>query len=269
MMCKPADSFWIYSTCTVFFIFGSLFMNPAFSQAKAKTQTPQQYKAKVVETLTHDRSAYTQGLFFHNGQLYESTGQYGESSFRKVELKTGKVLRRLNFDPKYFVEGSCVIDNRLYILTWQERKCFVYDIESFKYLGELYNPREGWGLTTDGKELIMSDGSDQLFFLDPMTFTVKKTLKVKLNGKSLPYLNELEMIDGNIWANVYLQDYIAIIDPVSGIVKGTVDCRNLLPASLRDGNTDVLNGIAYNPADKSIYLTGKYWPRMYKIEVSR
>lgn len=269
MISKPADSFRIFSICAVVFILGCLFMNPAFSQAKGKALPPQTHVAKVTETLTHDRSAYTQGLFFHNGQLYESTGQYGESSFRKVELKTGKVLRRLNFDPRYFVEGSCVVDNRLYVLTWKERKCFVYDIESFKYLGELYNPREGWGLTTNGKELIMSDGSDRLFFLDPMTFAVKKTLPVKLNGKPLPYLNELEMIDGDIWANVYFEDYIAIIDPVSGIVKGTVDCRNLLPASLRDGNTDVLNGIAYNPADKSIYLTGKYWPRMYKIEISR
>lgn len=236
-----------------------------WGQGKGKAVMPKQYAMKVVETLPHDRSAYTQGLFFYNNQLYESTGQYGESTFRKVDLATGKVLRRLNFDSRYFVEGSCVLDGRLYVLTWKEKKCFVYDLETFKYLGELYNPREGWGLTTNGTDLIMSDGSDKLFFLDPMTFAVRKTVPVTLNGRALSYLNELELIDGEIWANVYGEDYLVIIDPVSGVVKGVMDCRNLLPASLRDGNTDVLNGIAYNPATKAIYITGKYWPRMYRI----
>ena len=136
-------------------------------------QKVKEYKLQVVETLPHDRGAYTQGLFFHNGELYESCGQYGSSSFRKVELKTGKDLRRLNFDAKYFVEGSCVLNGLLYILTWQEHKCFVYDINTFKYLGELPNFTEGWGLTTNGKELIMSDGTSVLYFLDPYTFAVK------------------------------------------------------------------------------------------------
>lgn len=249
-------------------LFLSLFFtNVMFSQAKGAVTQPKQYSVKVMETLPHDRGGYTQGLFFHDGQLYESDGQYGTSSFRKVELTTGKILRRLNFDAKYFVEGSCVIDGRLYILTWKENKCFVYDINSFKYLGELYNPREGWGLTTNGKELILSDGSNKLFFLDPMTFAVKKTLSVTLKGKPIEYINELEMINGDIWANVYGEDHIVIIDPVSGIIKGTVDCRNILPGALRNGTTDVLNGIAYNPVTKAIYITGKYWPKMYRIEI--
>lgn len=236
-------------------------------KADAESKPLKQYSIKVIETLHHDRNAYTQGLFFNNNQLYESAGQYNESSFRKVDVKTGKVLRRLNFDAQYFVEGSCVIDGRLYILTWKEHKCFVYDIESFKYLGELYNPREGWGLTSNGKELLLSDGSDKIFFLDPMTFAVNKTISVTINGKSLQYINELEVINGDIWANVYGEDYIIIADITTGVVKGVIDCNNLLPMSLKNGTTDVLNGIAYNPLTKSIYVTGKYWPKMYRIEL--
>ena len=231
------------------------------------TQQPVNYKLKVVQTLPHDRNAYTQGLFFHDGVLYESCGQYGQSHFKKSDLTTGKSLRRLNFDPQYFVEGSCVVDGRAYILTWQEHKCFVYDINSFNYLGEFRNYTEGWGLTTDGKNLIMSDGSSLLYFIDPMTFAIKSKLNVKLNGNPVMYLNELEYIDGDIWANVYGSDTIMIIDPSSGRVKGCVDCRNLLPRSLYTSTTDVLNGIAYNPVTKSVYLTGKNWPKIYKIEL--
>lgn len=230
-------------------------------------QKVKQYRLEVLETLPHERNAYTQGLFFHNGELYESCGQYGESSFRKVELKTGKDLKRLNFDSKYFVEGSCVLGNYLYILTWQEHKCFVYDINTFKFLGELYNAREGWGLTTNGKDLIMTDGTANIFFLDPQTFQVRSMKPVKINGKPLTLLNELEYINGDIWANVYTQDYIAIIDPVSGNVKGIIDCKGLLPRSLRNSTTDVLNGIALNPQTGDIYLTGKYWPKMYRVRL--
>ncbi len=232
-----------------------------------RAQKVKEYKLQVLETLPHDRGAYTQGLFFHNGELYESCGQYGSSSFRKVDLKSGKDLRRLNFDAKYFVEGSCVHGGLLYILTWQEHKCFVYDIASLKFLGELYNPREGWGLTSDGKNLILSDGTTKLFFLDPQTFAIRATKEVKLNGRPIPLINELEYINGEIWANVYTQDYILIIDPATGNVKGRIDCKGLLPNSLRTPATDVLNGIAQNPATGEIYLTGKYWPRMYKVKL--
>ena len=230
-------------------------------------QKVKEYKLQVLETLPHDRGAYTQGLFFHNGELYESCGQYGSSSFKKVDLKTGKDLRRLNFDGRYFVEGSCVHDGLLYILTWQEHKCFVYDINTFKYLGELYNPREGWGLTSNGKDLILSDGTSKIYFLDPQTFAVRATKDVKMNGKPLTFLNELEYINGDIWANVYVQDYIVIIDSATGTVKAKIDCKGLLPSSLRTPTTDVLNGIAQNPATGDLYLTGKYWPKMYKVKL--
>ncbi len=231
------------------------------------TQQPTNYKLKVLEILPHDRNAYTQGLFFHDGILYESCGQYGQSHFKKSDLATGKTLRRLDFDPKYFVEGSCVLNNYLYILTWQEHKCFIYDINTFKYLGEMPNFTEGWGLTTNGKELIMSNGSSTLYFLDPMTFAVKSKLDIRLNGKPVMYLNELEFINGEIWANIYCSDTILIINPTNGMVKGVVDCQNLLPRHLKSPSTDVLNGIAYNPQTKSLYLTGKNWPKMYKVEL--
>lgn len=230
-------------------------------------QKIKEYKLQVVETLPHDRAAYTQGLFFHNGELYESCGQYGSSYFRKVDVQSGKDLRRLNFDGRYFVEGSCVQDGLLYILTWREHKCFVYDINSFKYLGELYNPREGWGLTSNGKDLILSDGTSKIYFLDPQTFAVRSSKEVKMNGKPLTFLNELEFINGEIWANVYIEDYIVIIDPATGNVKAKVDCKGLLPSSLRKPTTDVLNGIAHNPVTGEIYLTGKYWPKMYKVKL--
>ena len=237
----------------------------AMFSAGGCAQKVQHYGYKVEQTLPHDITAYTQGLFFYKGELYESAGQYGESSIRQVDLATGKVLRRENFDSKYFLEGSCVVKDKLYILTWQERVCFVYDVNTFKQLGQFPNRREGWGLTTDGTSLIMSDGTAQIYFLDPDSFMEKRSVTVRMEGKTVPYLNELEYIDGKIWANVYTTDMILIINPEDGIVEGVVDCSSILPRNLRTTRTDVFNGIAWNPADNSIYVTGKYWPKMYKI----
>jgi glutamine cyclotransferase len=239
---------------------------PVVSCAQQKSSV-KEYKLQIVEQFPHSRGAYTQGLFFHNNELYESSGQYGTSYFAKIDSKTFKEIKRLNFDSKYFLEGACVLGNYLYILTWKENKCFVYDINTFKFLGELYNIREGWGLTTDGENLILSDGSYSLYFLDPMTFALRKTVKVTIGGRPANLLNELEYINGEIWANVYGSDIILIIDPATGIVKGVVDCKNLLPRTLVTSTTDVLNGIAYNPATKSLYLTGKNWPKIYKVEI--
>ena len=226
-----------------------------------------EYEIASKEEIRHDLSAYTQGLFFHDGKLYESTGQYGESSFREVDPATGKVLRKEVLPQEYFGEGSCVLDGRAYILTWYEQTCLVYDIASFTKLAELPYQGQGWGLTTDGRSLIMSDGSSVLSFRDPMTFAEQRTLTVMEGGREVPYINELEYIGGKIWANVYGLDEIFIIDPVSGQVAGRVDCRGLLDAEYRTRAVDVLNGIAWNPADSTLYLTGKYWPRMYKVTI--
>lgn len=234
------------------------------SCVNAAAPSVNKYKVKVVKEYPHDRSSYTQGLYFLDGELYESTGQYGNSTFRKVDLKTGKALRKLDFNRRYFVEGSCVLDGKLFILTWREKVAFVYDAATLKYDKSFSYPREGWGLTTDGKSLIASDGSSNLYFMDK-DLKVSKTIQVKHKGRPIRLLNELEYINGKIWANVYLTDMILIINPETGAVEATVDCTGLLPDKLRDKDTDVLNGIAYDERSGKIFITGKCWPRMYEI----
>jgi len=225
-----------------------------------------EYKVKVVKEYPHDTNSYTQGLFFHGGDLYESTGQYGSSTFRKVDLATGEALEKLDFNRKYFVEGSVVLGDNLYILTWESRVAFIYDAATLEYKSTYTYPREGWGLTTDGKQLIASDGSARLYFLDG-EYRLQRSVEVLLDGRPVRYLNELEYIDGRIWANVYTTDLIVIINPATGAVEATVDCTGLLPAQLRDRRTDVLNGIAFDPVSRKTYLTGKYWKRLYEVEL--
>ena len=225
-----------------------------------------QYKVKVVKEYPHSRDAYTQGLFFHNGILYETTGQYGESSIRTVDLKSGNSIIDKRLSDKYFGEGSCIFKGQLYVLTWTNRVAFRYNPDNLTYNNTVGYPREGWGLTTDGKSLIASDGSSNLFFLNE-NLGLQKKLQVTLNGRPLRNLNELEWIDGHIWANVYLTDTIVIIDPSNGKVTATVDCSGLLPGKERKADTDVLNGIAVDAAGK-VYLTGKKWPKLYEIELT-
>ena len=183
-----------------------------------------------------------------------------------MDLASGKAVKKLDFDRKYFIEGSVELDGKIFILTWQNKVSFVYDANTLEYVQTYRYPREGWGLTTDGKSLIASDGSSRLYWLDK-DFRQQKALTVKLNGRAINQLNELEWIDGKIWANVYMSDMIVIINPETGNVEATVDCTGLLPRHLRDQYTDVLNGIAYNPATKKVYLTGKYWKRLYEVEL--
>ena len=224
------------------------------------------YRLEVVAEYPHDVSSYTQGLFFMGGDMYESTGQYGSSTFRKVDLKTGKTLAKSSFNKEYFVEGSTVLGDNIYILTWQEHVAFVYDAKTLKYKKAYKYPREGWGLTTDGTNLIASDGSSWLYFMDQDLKLIRK-VQVTVDSTPLRWLNELEYIDGKIWANVYTYDEIVIINPSSGKVEAVVDCRGLLPKELYTDDTDVLNGIAYNPKDGKIYLTGKNWPKLYEVKL--
>ncbi|MBP5336025.1 MAG: glutaminyl-peptide cyclotransferase [Bacteroidales bacterium] len=225
-----------------------------------------QYKLEVVKEYPHDTGAYTQGLFFDGGRFYESTGQFGESSFREVELATGKVLSQMNFQEKYFGEGSVMLGGKLFILTWLNKVAFVYDAKTLAYEQTYSYPREGWGLTTDGKSLIASDGSSRLYFLTP-EFKQERYVDVKMDGRPVRNLNELEYIDGKVWANIYMTDMIVIINPADGTVEASIDCSGLLPRKLRTARTDVLNGIARDPATGKIYLTGKYWPRLYEVRL--
>ena len=196
---------------------------------------------------------------------YVEPDQYGESTIRTVDLATGEPTAEKRLNKKYFGEGSVILDNILYVLTWTNKVAFIYDPKTLEYIKTVGYPREGWGLTTDGKQLIASDGSSNLYFMDESLKLVRK-LPVTFNGRPLKNLNELEWVKGKIWANVYLTDMIAIIDPKTGKVEGTLDCTGLLPDELWTSATDVLNGIAVDAAGK-MYVTGKNWPKLYQIEL--
>lgn len=245
------------------YIFGviSLFLLLSCADAKVK-----EYRLEVVQEYPHDTESYTQGLFFHEGNMYESTGLHGKSTFRKVDILTGEALEKMNFDKKYFVEGSVVMGDNLYILTWESRIAFVYDAKTLEYKSSWKYPREGWGITTDGNQLIASDGTANLYFMNE-NFALDRKVIVKYEEAPVRFLNELEYIDGKIWANVYTADEIVIINPKNGRVEGVIDCRGLLPKNLYTSSTDVLNGIAYDPEDGKIYLTGKNWPRLYEVRL--
>lgn len=225
----------------------------------------ERYKIEVVKAYPHDTGSYTQGLFWHDGSLYESTGLNGKSTFRKVDLQSGQALTKLPFNKKYFVEGSVILGDKLYILTWTNKVIFIYDANTLEYRSTYSYPREGWGLTTDGKSLISSDGSSRIYFLTP-ELKFERSINVTLNGRAVRYLNELEWIDGRIWANVYTTDTIVIINPDTGIVEAMVDCEGLLPERLRTYDTDVLNGIAVD-SEGRIFLTGKNWPELYEVKL--
>lgn len=224
------------------------------------------YDLEVVKEYPHDREAYTQGLFFHKGQLYESTGLHGKSMFRIVDLETGLATQTLHFDKQFFVEGSVIFNDNLYILTWDSRVAFIYDAKTLEFKRTVNYPRQGWGLTHDGKQLIASDGSSYIYFLDE-NLKLKSKLQVRQEGKIKTYINELEYIDGKIWANVYMRDEILIINPKTGAVEGVVDCSGLLKEELKQPDTDVLNGIAHNPETGKTYITGKNWPLLYEIKI--
>jgi glutaminyl-peptide cyclotransferase len=221
---------------------------------------------EVVNNFPHDPDAFLQGLVWHNG-LFESTGRFGRSSLRRVEYPTGKVLQRVNLDSQYFGEGLAMVDNRLIQLTWQSHRGFVYDRDSFKQLREFEYDTEGWGLTYDGKSLILSDGTDVLTYINPDSFKPTRKLSVKFNGRALRDLNELECIDGEIWANVWHTDRIVRIDPSSGQVKSYLNLAGIMSEDEKSDPEAVLNGIAYDAQGKRIFVSGKLWPRIFEIRL--
>jgi glutaminyl-peptide cyclotransferase len=225
------------------------------------------YTYQVVHVWPHDPEAFTQGLLFRDGELLESTGLYGHSSLRAVELETGRVLREISIPQEYFAEGLAVIGARAYQLTWQNQKGFIYDAVTFQKEGQFNYGGEGWGLTTDGRLLVLSDGTDQIRFLDPASFETVRRIHVALSGHPLPLLNELEWIKGEIFANVWQTDEVVRIDPSTGNVRGVVDFYGLLPPADRRPETDVLNGIAYDTARDRLFVTGKRWPKIFEVRL--
>ena len=224
------------------------------------------YGYRVVNVYPHDASAFTQGLQYLDGYFYEGTGLNGRSSIRKVTLETGKVLQQRTVPGEFFGEGITVWKNDLFELTWQSHVAFVYDRATFEPKKRFTYPGEGWGLTSDGTNLVMSDGTDELRVLDPVTFAEKRRIKVTAGGIALRNLNELEYMKGEILANIWMTDYVARVAPDSGRVTAYIDLRGLLTATER-ANTDVLNGIAYDAKQDRLFVTGKLWPKLFEIKL--
>ena len=231
---------------------------------------PKLLKYTILNTYPHDTLAYTQGLEFYRDTLYEGTGQYGKSSLRKTDYKTGKVYKQTDLDSKYFGEGITILNNKVYQLTWQNNEGYVYNADTFQKEKTFtyFKPIEGWGLTNDGKNLYQSDGTEKIWIMDPTTLKEVNYLNVYSFETKIKSINELEWIDGKIYGNVYQKDAIAIINPKNGAVEAIINLADLKKKITKLPDTDVLNGIAYNPKTKTIFVTGKNWDKMFEIKIS-
>ncbi len=239
------------------------------TNSSAPSQRTPTYVAEVVQAWPHDPEAFTQGLVWNNGTLFESTGQVGKSSLREVELKTGRVLRKRDVPEPYFGEGLVLVGQSLFEITWTSGIAFEYDAKSFAPIKQFKYEGEGWGLATDGTSIIMSDGTAVLRWRDASTFAVQKSVTVTDHGTPVTQLNELEWVKGEIWANVWQSDQIVRIDPVTGNVRGWIDLAGILPAMDRRGSEDVLNGIAYDAKADRLFVTGKLWPKLFEITLKK
>ncbi|MEM9679640.1 MAG: glutaminyl-peptide cyclotransferase [Bacteroidota bacterium] len=230
---------------------------------------PKVYTYEIINTYPHDITSYTQGLEFHNGELYESTGQYRESKLRKVDYKTGEVLKNVDLNPGYFGEGLSILDGKIYQLTWKADTGLIYDLNTFEQIGMFrYDSSiEGWGLCNDGNSLYKSDGTDKIWTLNTTTLTEDGKIEAYMDTNSIGQLNELEWINGKIYANIYQQDGVAIIDPSSGAVEGVIDFKPLKKLVTQHPKLDVLNGIAYNPETETIFVTGKNWDKLFEVKI--
>ncbi|MCI5189825.1 MAG: glutaminyl-peptide cyclotransferase [Candidatus Electrothrix sp. AS4_5] len=243
-------------------------------RASATTQPqipqPKQYSYTVVQEYPHDPKAFTQGLAWDKGEMYEGTGLYGRSSLRSVALQTGVVNRQQNYTWQYFAEGITIFQGKIYQLTWRNNKVFLFDKKNFSLLKTWAYPREGWGITHNGKELIASDGTAFLFFLDPQTLKEKRSILVQDHQGPVTQLNELEYIRGAIYANVWKTNKIVVIRPDDGVVVGRLDLSALVDQvqSISKGKADVLNGILYDPQNDRLFVTGKLWPALFEIKVN-
>jgi glutamine cyclotransferase len=229
---------------------------------------PKRNSYRVIKSYPHDQGAFTQGLVFEDGIFYEGTGQIGSSNLRKVEPETGKVIFQLNLESPLFGEGIAIIGDRIFQLTWENKVGFVYNKTTLKQISKIYYQTEGWGLTTIGEKLVMSDGSNILYFIEPDQFNIVSKIEVYDNEKKVTQLNELEYINGEIWANIWMTDLIARIDPLSGKVIAYIDLKGIITDQETDTKVNFLNGIAYDAAGKRIFVTGKNWPRLFEIKIT-
>jgi len=223
---------------------------------------------RILKTRPHDENAYTQGLIYQDGYLYEGTGQWAESSLRKTEIETGEPVRILNLPDDVFGEGITILNDKIFQLTYKSQVGFVYEMESFRRIQKVYyENKEGWGLTTDGENLIMSDGTHRIYYMDPEYFTEVRQIEVYDDKGPVSRLNELEFIEGRIFANIYGEEEIVIIDPENGRVTGRLNMKGILPEEERSQKLDVFNGIAWNAEERILYVTGKYWPKLFEISL--
>ena len=235
-------------------------------------ELPEQITLRHLATFPHDKNSYTQGLLWNDGVLYESAGHYGQSSLRRVDPTTGNITARIDLPRPFFAEGLALTGDSLYQLTWKENVCFVYDKKTFQPKGQFQYPGEGWGLTSDGKQLILSDGTNTLRFYEPKTFKIQRKVDVLDKKKPRPEpvrnLNELEWVCGEIWANVWQTTRIVRINPKNGNVVGWIEMASFVPAEHRnDTQNCVLNGIAFDPATNHVYITGKYWNVLHQFQL--
>ncbi len=224
-------------------------------------------KIAIINIFPHDPESFTQGLVYHQDYLYESTGLNGKSYLKKIEIKSGKVIKKVKLSDKYFGEGMAILDNKIYQLTWQNQTGFIYDILSFRETGKFSYHGEGWGLTTDGKSLILSNGTSVVTYLNSKTFKVIRQINVQDGEMPVNNLNELEFVRGEIWANVFMEDVIVRFSPQTGKVLGWIDLSQLNALLPQSERRDVLNGIAYDPEGDRIFITGKFWPKLFEIRV--
>jgi glutaminyl-peptide cyclotransferase len=233
------------------------------------SESPKIYNFKIINEYPHDITSYTQGLEFYNGILYESTGQRGKSRLRKIDYKTGKILKNIDLDKVYFGEGLTILNNNLYQLTWQSGTGFVYNPDTFEKKSSFKygKSKEGWGLCNDGKIIYKSDGTEKIWTLDPKTLIEKSYIQAYTNRGKIGNMNELEWINGKIYANRYQKNGVAIINPINGAIEGVIDFSSLKDKVKQHPTLDVLNGIAYNPETKTIFVTGKHWNKLFEVEI--
>lgn len=253
----------------IFFALLLLLFGRSTVSVTAQILRPLEFSYTVVREYPHDPKAFTQGLAWDKGKVYEGTGRYGHSSLRSVDLKTGLVNRQRNYTDRFFAEGITVFQDRIYQLTWKNKKVFLFEKETFSVIKSWPYPREGWGITHNGKELIASDGTAQIYFLDPKTLAEKRRISVRDDQGPVTQLNELEYVRGAIYANVWKTNRVAIIRPQDGAVSGWLDLSGLSTRvrSIWKAKSDVLNGIMYDPENDRLFVTGKLWPALFEIRV--